>query len=301
MMASCADDATMPARGGEGTITIDCNKTNTIIPALGVITRASGDDVTELADIGCTVPAEQRVLVTSLTEGIEYNEVFASPSSFNNIDYNPRLEAGEYMVTIGSAKPLYDWKTPSGDDVTAKEAPTHPQRDELIPQCPEGENLPYLFGKKIVTVEAGDHDKPVVVTMAVINTAVCIEFSDAFRKYFADGATIDLTTKAGNTFTVSYTANERIKRKYFWIRPEEFKVAGTALRQSPSPGIVEATPVTIKEYTIGHVATRTLYTVRFDVENVGGNGLSIEINGTPIETLEQEVELNPNAFDNLIK
>lgn len=298
MLASCANDGSEPVRGGEGTIAIGCGVDCDIMRSVGVVTRA--DDKTELSDMNnCPVPTVRRILVTSLTEGIEYNEVFSSPTTFNDIDYNPRLEAGDYMVTIGSTSPLCNWKTASGADVSAKEAPTHPQLAELIPQCAEGENLPYLLGREHVTVVAGDHDKQVEVTMGIINSAVCIQFTDAFKRYFEQGATVNLTTKAGNTFTVKYTKEEQSALKYFWIRPEEFTVSGTARRQQPSPDILEATPVTIKEHKISNVAPRTLYTVRFDVENVGGRGVSVYINDTPADTLVNEVELNPIAPSNL--
>ena len=293
MLASCANDGREPARGGEGTIAIGCDVDCNMMPSIGMVTRA--DDRTELSDINCPIPTVRRVLVTSLTEGIEYNETFSSPTTFNDIDYNPHLEAGNYMITIGSTTPLCNWKTPSGADVSAKEAPTHPQLADLIPQCAEGENLPYLLGRKQVTVAAGDHDKQVRVTMAIINTAVCIQFTDAFKRYFEEGAEITIATKAGNTFTVKYTKEESSPLQYFWIRPEEFTVSGTARRQQPSPDILDATPVTIKEHKISNVAPRSLYTIRFDVESVGGRGMQIVIDDTPIDTLYQEEELNPIA------
>ena len=290
MLVSCAQDqdAPVPTRGGTGSIAINCDTA----PELGVVTRASGDQP-NLEDMGCTTdPAIKRVLVTSLTEGIEYNEPFTSPTSFNNPDYNPSLEAGDYMVTIGSSNPLCNWKTPAGDDVTAKEAPAYEERETLIPQCEEGENKPYFLGTTTATVEKGVHDKRVDVTMKVINSAVCIDFTDAFKGYFPS-ADITLTTKAGAEFTVSYTEGTPGLPKYFWIRPQEFTIKGTAKRQEP--GDLPASEVTIKEFKQSTVEPCRLYTMRLDIEEVAGRGLSIQVNDTPVDTIEESVELNPNA------
>lgn len=301
MLVSCAQDqdAPVPVRGGEGSISIDCHAATEL--ELGVVTRASGDQ-TKLEDMGYPTdytPTIQRVLVTSLTEGIEYNEPFASPTSFNNPDYNPTLEAGDYMVTIGSSNPLCAWKTPAGDDVSAKEAPTYAQRETLIPQCEEGESKAYFLGTTNVTVEKGVHDKRVDVTMKVINSAVCIDFTEAFKNYFPD-AEITLTTKAGAEFTVSYDAENPAPLKYFWIRPQEFTIKGTAKRQAPGTDL-PASEVTIKEFKQSSVEPCRLYTVRLDIEEVGGRGLSILINDDIVETITDRVELNPNAPSNLKK
>ena len=293
MLVSCAQnqEAPVPVRGGEGTIAIDCYAAPEL--DLGVVTRASGDRTT-LEEMGCTdEPAIQRVLVTSLTEGVEYNEVFVSPTNFNSVSENPKLTAGDYMVTIGSSNPLCDWKTPAGENVGAKEAPTHESRETLIPQCEEGEDKAYFFGTENVTVAASDQNKRVDVTMKVINSAVCIEFTDEFKSYFP-GAEITLTTKAGAEFTVSYDADKSAPRKYFWIRPQEFTIKGTAKRQAPGTDL-PASEVTIKEFKQSKVEPCKLYTMRLGIDNVGGRGLSILINDEIAETITEEVELNPNA------
>lgn len=296
MLVSCAQeqDAPVPVRSGEGTIAIDCYAAPEL--ELGVVTRASGDN-TSLEDMGYNldddnVPAIKRVLVTSLSEDIEYNEVFPSPTSFNE-EFNPSLEAGDYMVTIGSSNPLCDWTTPEGETVGAKEAPTHAQRETLIPQCEEGEMKAYFLGTTNVTVEAGDKDKRVDVTMKVINSAVSIEFTDEFKSYFPS-AEITLTTKAGAEFTVSYDADKAAPRKYFWIRPQEFTITGTAKRQAPGSDL-PASEVTIKEFKQSTVEPCKLYTMRLGIDNVGGRGVSILINDTIAETITEYVELNPNA------
>ena len=256
---SCTKDSDYPA-ANSGSLSLQ----TTTVTVLGNITRADGGQV-NLSDLGYTATPIERVLVTCIDESSSFNRAFESPDSYNH-DYNTPLEPGRYLVTIGSQKPLPDYTTPDGKTIEKLKAPYYTgDRSALIPQCTEGENLPYFEGTAEVEVVAGE-TKPVTVTLEVANTVVCVKFTDTFKNYFDNGAEITLKSKNGFTRTISYThENKTVAEQYFYVRPQEFTLSGTAMRQDPSPGIIEAKPVELS-YTEKNPAKRTLYTIEEDVE-----------------------------------
>ena len=287
-IVSCAKDAPRPdapdgTRAGTLTLWADAELD------LGAVTRAGEGTKVPLKELGYTGTPLQRVLVTALDAELDFNEVYDSPSDYNK--ENPQLTPGRYMVTVGSNRPLPDYATAAGTKVEAWDAPFYDgARSELIPQVKEGENLPYFEGRSEVTVINGE-TVGVDVHMYVANTVVRVRFSDNFKKYFASGADFELKTKAGASFKLNYTTEE----KCFYVRPQEFTISGTALRQEPSPGIIEAVPVVITPYTEPAPAPTTLYTYTFDVSEVGGKGFTITINDQLLDADEQDTELNDKA------
>lgn len=158
----------------------------------------------------------------------------------------------------------------------------------------EGTNRPYFEGVQAVTVVARQQT-PVTVTAALANAIVKIGFTDDFKGYFPNGAQFTLTTEAGSEFTTGYTADDHtVAEQYWFIRPDAFSIAGSAVKQRPS-ATVEPETVTFAE-TAGTAAARTLYTYTFDVKGVGSGTVNITLNDTPIATDEEDNEMNDEAI-----
>lgn len=258
-LVSCAKN---PAENG-GTLRLDVENAAFV----AAVTRAGGQ--LDLAELGETLPDPMGLStrVSSLDPDIlldgehpwrDYPSV--SAANEEKFLYRP----GRYRVHIGR------------------------------PAETEGLHLPCFEGSADVTVTKGE-STTARLRLQVSNTAVRIRFTDAFKSYFANGATVQLKTAAGGLFTVSYAQEEDA---LFWILPQEFTLSGTAVPQDPSPGIIAASPVAFKDLVLADVQPQTLYTCVFDMDNAGGTdgeGVRILLNDTPVETIEENVELNPDA------
>lgn len=268
-------------------------------PVLSAETRAN----VELSSIGVATPDAMslRTLVTCLDEDISnFNEAFSSVTIFNEADVI--FAPAKYYITIGSTRTgrntLPNYTGPS-EQIANKKAPAYfyaNQDVKRVPETEEGENAPYYEGTATVDVTAGQ-TAIASVTAKLANTIVCIDFTDRFKSYFATGASLTLTTKAGFKATVGYTeSNKTVAKKYYFVRPQEFSIAGTATKQSASPGIIEPKPVAIEGFSEKDPQPQTLYTYTFDVSDVNGTGgITITVNDEPIQTIEDEFELNPKA------
>lgn len=315
-LVSCAKNS-VEMSGSSGTLKIDGQS----VSFVSALTRADGQK--ELAELGESVPdpMSMRTLISCKSPDIRLDgsnpwKVYSSANAAN--EENPLYEPADYIVTIGTRTesgilPHYT-ELSTGKTVTNTERPYYTGGSVLIPQTPEGKNLPYFEGRAEVTVNKGE-TATAHVSLRVANTAVCVRFTDNFKKYFEKGATILIKTKsagpgtdkmtAANTFTVTYDTDEGA---IFWIRPQGFSISGTALRQDPSPGIIEAKPVGFADYTVKDEAVKpqTLYTYTFDIAGAGSTGsgpdeaggITITINDEPVEIIEDDIELNPNAPKN---
>ena len=230
--------------------------------------------------------------------------VFGSADEFNY--ENPALSpvAALYNVTMGSLssgrKRLPGYTTPTGS-ISAEEAPgyryEHPE-DKLIPEVAEGEGVDFIYfeGWNTCTVQANG-DTQVDVEVRVANTVVTVEFTEAFRDYFANGATVTLKTKNGLTAEISgYAAGAAPSRHYFWVRPQQFTLSAVATPQDPSSTLT-AEPITFDDYVRTDVAPQTLYRIVYDIEKTGGvNGkITVTVDDTPIYTEDLgTIETNPN-------
>ena len=179
---------------------------------------------------------------------------------------------------------------------------------ESVPEVEEGEGPEYVYleGRTEVLLTGGKAPQNVDLAVRAANTAVCVEFSDEFRSYFAGGASVTLTTAGGFTAEVGYapgTEDAVSATRYFWIRPQHFSLSARAVRQGNGTGA--AGTVEFEEYIRpdDDVEPQTLYRCRFGVSNVGGTdtsedgyGITVTLNGEPIAVVDLGgEELNPNA------
>lgn len=302
-LASCTKNPSGQTDGA-GTLRIEGENE----PFVSALTRADGR--VELSELGQTAPDPMglRTLISCMDTRIDlgggqpWKEYDSADDA--NAEQALYLPAG-YVVTL--AMPTEDGVLPSyavlssGETVSGFDRPYYAGGGTLIPVVAEGRNLPYFEGRAEVTVRKQE-TATARVTLKVANAAVRIRFSEAFRNYFENGAEILLKTRAagsaeGNTFTVSYGQDEDT---VFWIRPQGFTLSGSAVRQDPSPGIIEARPVRFEDYVVkdADVRPQTLYTYVFDMEeagNVAEKGIRITVNSEPVGIIDDEIELNPDA------
>lgn len=318
LLGGCSKEAAEPGRygDGEGSLTISAVSMPQI--AVNDATRA-GEPTLALTSI---VPDASkfteewamkslRTRVVCVEDDAAYDaHAFTSANAYN--DENPRLTPvpAKYSVTMGMPKAdgkLHDYTTVTGPDAP-RYRETHPG-EKLVPVVPEGEGVDFIYfeGYATATVESGTEPTPVPVEVKVANTAVTVEFTEAFCKYFANGAAITLTTAGGFTKEIaSYEAGEtpaQASKHYFWVRPQAFTLTGVATPQTPSPGHIEAEPVALKfemkddasnPKTV--VNPQTLYRMTFDAETTGASGaIKVKVDDTVIDIVDLGVEeLNPN-------
>lgn len=305
---------------GKGRIALDL----TVAPILDAETRAAQ---IPLSSIGITAPDANllRVLIACKNRDIVLNgnnpyEAYNSVTVFNSAE--KEFEPADYFLTLGSTKAavpaatrnaLPHYTTAGGQTVTNVEAPYHADRERgtLIPQIGEGENLPYYEATGTVTVTDGE-TATASLTARLANAVVCVDFTDAFKHYFENGARIRIDTKAlvagssdvttcAGSFVVDAPKWSAYAKRYFFVRPNQpVTLSGTALRQDPSPDMGLNKEVVLSGYTSVPLAPQTLYTFRFDIAGVGSSSgkIVVTLNDEPVGTIDEEIELNPNAPKN---
>lgn len=237
---------------------------------------------------------------------------YASADAYNAENPHLRPVPATYSITMcapsGDRTEFPSYTAPDGETIAAADAAAYRLANpdaQLVPEVDEGEGAGFAYFEGWTSFGLADRDnKRVDVTLSMANTVVGVEFTDTFRSYFAGGAEVVLATKAGFTaVAASYTADtEPGTVKYFWVRPQEFTLSASALRQDPSPGSIAAEAVKLDDYVQSRVAPQTLYRCVFDITGVGGTvpgqqyGITVTVNDTPVYTWDMDgEELNPNA------
>ena len=208
------------------------------------------------ANVVCTTPAVEAFDLT--IEGVDhtYSKQYANIAEFNEGDNYLHLGNYKATVTAGSlAEEGFDKATFVGSADFA------------------------VAARELTNVE---------ITATIANTLVKVETTEAFNKYFVGGAEFQITTAAGNTFDLTG------KTEPVFIAPAEFKITGTAVKQSAQSGAA-GTTVILPEYKMETPDPQTYYTIKFDVENAGQATINITLNETLVDSTPIEQELNDNA------
>lgn len=126
----------------------------------------------------------------------------------------------------------------------------------------EGFDKPCFSGSRSFTLE-GETTNNVTIDCALANTAVTVDYTDEFRKYFA--AWEAAVTSVSGTEIVFAQDEARTA----FVRPGDFRVKVSYVRSNGSAGS--------KSYTVSGAAARELYNIRFNVNEgaVGGAKISI--------------------------
>ena len=272
-------------------------------------TRASADDnkiyLSDMYSDWANPNWEQTLAVVLVSEDQSLELEDSKPyKSYRSIRYfndtQDPLEAGEefsYTVKVVSTadnNSMYDYiDAAGGSSVAWSEAIFSSAK--LIPDAAEGERLPYFEGKTSgVTVEAG-YTRDVNVKVAIANSAVCVEFTEAFQNYFPE-AHLTIEAASGKKFNVDYTASAPYKKTYYWVNPRHFKISGTVKRQSSGSGL-QGAEEPIEDVTVADskVEAQHCYTYRFDMSGTGAaGGITITYDDQPIGELTVR---NPEGGD----
>lgn len=321
VLISCSKDAADYPQAPDnnlGTLKISAESSE----LLGAVTRASGDSEKDPVNLSEIIPGYSfgnyplRVLVTrddrdDVIDNTYYRAFnYEKLAEHNGDDFYP---AGEYTVTIGTRQgtgvlPHY-YDPASNARVENKELPYYSgDASTLVPRIAEGENKPYFEGRLGVTVDNGDTEAD--VKLLVMNSVVCVEFTENFKKYFAEGAQISIETQSageglsaekaqfeGSKAVLASFGSYGSKSVSFWIRPRGFVLKGEAKRQKRTETL-EAQVVELS-YSFADVKPTMRYKFFFDAEDAGGAKIEIKVGEETIEEISwDDMELNPEAPKN---
>lgn len=208
------------------------------------------------ANVSCTTPAAEAFDLTIEGVGHTYSKHYAAIAEFNEGDNYLRLGNYKATVTAGSL-------------------------------TEEGFDKATFVGSADFAVAAREKSD-VQITAYIANTLVKVETTEAFNEYFVGGAKFQLTTAAGNSFDLTG------KTEPVFIAPAEFKITGTATKQSVQSG-AQGSTITLPEYKLSAPAAQTFYTIKFDVENAGKATINITLNENLVDSFEIDEELNENS------
>ena len=252
---------------GMGIVSLDVN------PSVVV----DGTRVQQQIPDGITIPTGDEFELEIVTDyfdiyydGQEWNDV----ASFNANYKKNYFKAGLYCVTVTYGDPTV-----------------------------EGVNKPYYMDEVELNILPRQKNN-VKLTPALANSIVKVEFSDAFKNYFENGAAITITSGNGNEWNVgygianlNYDNNADGSTPYICVESgKELSISGYAVKQKPS-AIIDAPKV---EFTAVKktMAACTMYTYTYDVSTAGSVVVSVNITNEPKEEITvSEEELNDDALE----
>ncbi len=148
----------------------------------------------------------------------------------------------------------------------------------------------------------------IALTARMVKAIVRIDFTDAFRGYFANGAEMTLTTAAGATFEVGYNADgteENILMPFFVLAGDDksFSISGKATKQRPAANVE---PVTVVFSPVGRngtagqkVGEQMMYSYTFDVADANNVTVTVAVTNEPVqEIVVGTTELNDDSVMN---
>ena len=322
LLASCSKEAVteIPTPDGKGTLLISA----VTMPQIAVKgqTRADqkpttelssfmGSDAAKFTDAWAMSSLRTRVVCVAYEdEPLEGMHAIAhnSANEYNKAedDDAPILTPvpATYNVTMGmytttnGLHSLYGYLDENGEPVKAIEAPEERYADpdkKLFLDVPDGEGVNYIFfeGWTQTEVEEDKYNQEVEVKIGMANTAIVVAFTDTFKNYFAEGATVTLTSENGLDAKITSKDTGR----YFGVRSnQKITLEAEGTPQNPGTGLT-ADPIKFQTVTQANVEPRTLYTFTYDVRNTGGvdGTITITVNDEPVGTVDLgEIETNPN-------
>lgn len=280
---------------------------NDIPEAMGVVTIAATPQTTittraqvDLSTFGVDLPqANGSDMVLTITPPAGgYVEVPDAPFSFKG--------------TVG------EYNGPDNRDARKRYLPasSEPYRASLTWGNAESEgiNAPYFESRNAdgdaeqgFTVTERTNTE-IALTARMVKAIVRIDFTDAFRGYFANGAEMILTTAAGATFEVGYNADgteENILMPFFVLAGDDksFSISGKATKQRPAANVE---PVTVVFSPVGRngaagqkVGEQMMYSYTFDVADANNVTVTVAVTNEPVqEIVVGTTELNDDSVMN---
>ena len=140
----------------------------------------------------------------------------------------------------------------------------------------EGVAKPYFFGSQDVTI-VGDETTDVVVNASLGNTIIRIECTDQFKRYFSD---YSFSISRSGTKIMDFPKDDQ---RGVFLDGYSFTVDGVFVSEMRTYGFS-------KDFNALNPAT--VYTLVFDIDNVGGTSINVIFNDT-VEVIDLgDIELN---------
>ena len=226
----------------------------------GTRAQTNGVDLTQILEAKYLPESGDVFQLIITSDDPEIDDVETIVASFNEKAKKTYFKEGQYVATV-------KWGNPAN----------------------EGKNLPYFKDATVVDVIA-QTKSDVIMTPALANSVVKVEFSDNFKGYFANGAAITITSGNGNTWQVDYDSTPYI----FVESGKTVKVSGSAIKQRPS-ATVEPEEVTFEAVEKKLEACK-VYTYKYDVTTAGSVTVQFTVTNEPEEIIEVgDFELNDDA------
>jgi len=230
-----------------------------------------------LAVISCakSVDSSQGYVRLSIESDTAITEVVKSQIS----DYGDLPSTGDFQIEIKDSKSASVWK----GKISEWDAQTPLQIGNYVAEVSYGSTSDEGFGKMAFTgsknfsVEASKLSE-VVVSAKPANTLVKIVYTTNFTNYFKD---YSFVMKTGSLTEIPFVKGET---RAAFIDAYKFSLTGTLTTQAGKT-------VQFPEKEFGNLNAATLYTVKMDVDNVGGLSISVSFNNE-VENVNLEEELN---------
>lgn len=242
----------------------------------GTRAQTNGVDLTQILDAEYLPESGDVFQLIITSDDPEISDVETTVASFNEKAKKTYFKAGQYVAVV-------KWGNPAN----------------------EGQNLPCFKDATVVDVVARTKSD-VNMRPALSNSIVKVEFSDAFKNYFANGAAITITSGNGNKWNVGYGIengnadnNEDGTTPYIFVESgKTVKVSGSAIKQCPS-ATVEPEEVTFSSVDKALEACK-VYVYKYDVTDAGSVTVQFTVTNDPEPEDIIEVgdfELNDDAIE----
>lgn len=141
----------------------------------------------------------------------------------------------------------------------------------------EGFDKPCFTGQKTFSITGGG-TTAVAVPVSLANAIVKMECTDGFKSYYTD---YSFTVKTGAGTVINFPKNET---RAAFVDAYTISVSGTLTNQGGK------TQTFSKDYK--SLSSKTCYTIRFDVSNVGGDSVRITFDDTVEDVDLKDIDLN---------
>lgn len=197
----------------------------------------------------------------------------------NVSDYTTLPDAGDFTIVIanGNGDEVYNGRLDGYNTSTALKSGNYSVKATYGNVSDEGFGKPCLSGEKTFSVTGGS-TVSVAIPVSLANSIVKVECTDRFKSYYTD---YSFTVKTGAGTEISFPKGEA---RAAFVDAYTISVSGTLTNQGGK------TQNFSKDYKA--LATKTCYTIKFDVSNVGGNSITVSFDDTVEDVGLVDIDLN---------
>lgn len=194
-------------------------------------------------------------------------------------EYTSLPDAGEFTITIkdASGEKIWEGKVKDWNPTTKLAVGTYSVATSYGDTTEEGIGKPCYKGNTNFAIE-GAATTTVKIPVELENCLVKVVCTDTFKNYFTEGK-FTLTTGNGNSFDIAKDSDTAI-----FIEAYKFSITGDFKNQGGADKSFS------KDYQ--DLSPATLYTLKYDISNVGGLKVTVTFNDTVAEFDLGDVEIN---------